>query len=180
MTGIAAPLIAAETLETERLILRRPRLEDFEGMADYLRSDRVRYIGGPQPRRRAFDRLANFAGHWLLRGFGRYVAEDRATGRPVGHFGAFLHDDRLPPEMAWSIWHAEFEGLGLAREATAATLAHYRDDLGWPEVCARIHRDNAASLSVARHFGATPDIARDEDDTTFWIIPLIRRQEGAA
>ncbi|WP_088622149.1 GNAT family N-acetyltransferase [Oceanicola sp. 22II-s10i] len=168
---------AADTLTTHRLILRRPEPADFEPFCAFMMSDRTRFLGGPKSRRIAFDRLANFAGHWVMRGYGRYIVTDRATGRPLGHAGAFQHDDTIPPEMAWSLWSADDEGRGLAREAAAETLRHYRADLGWPVVCARIHRDNAGSIAIARQLGGT-QVPHDEGDTLRFDIALAQR--GAA
>lgn len=156
-------MIAAETLTTDRLILRRPDPSDFETFAAYAAGPRTQYIGGPKSRRLAFDKLANFAGHWLLRGYGRYILTDRETGRPLGHAGAFRHDDTLPPEMAWSLWDGADEGKGLAREAAAETLRHYRDDLGWTDLVAYVHDENAGSIAIAKALGGvlSPEPGRE-------------------
>lgn len=146
-------MIAAETLTTDRLVLRRPEASDFEPFAAFSASDRTAYIGGPKSRRLAFDKLANFAGHWLLRGYGRYIITDRATGRPMGHVGAFRHDDTLPPELAWTLWDGADEGKGYAREAAAECLRHYREDLGWHDLVAYVHDDNAGSIAIAKALG---------------------------
>jgi len=146
-------MIAAETLTTDRLHLRRPEASDFEAFAAYTVGPRTLYIGGPKSRRLAFDKLANFAGHWLLRGYGRYIITDRATGRPMGHVGAFCHDDTMPPELAWTLWDGADEGKGYAREAATEVLRHYRDDLGWPDLLAFVHEDNDGSIAIARALG---------------------------
>ncbi|MGR3453939.1 GNAT family N-acetyltransferase [Pseudooceanicola sp.] len=148
--------IAAETLTTGRLILRRPEPGDLEHYSAYLLSDRTRYIGGPKTRKEAFQRFCGLAGHWLVRGYGRYTITDRATGRPMGHVGAFQPDDTIPPEHTWTLWSGEDEGQGYAREAATAAFLHYRDDLCWPELTAFIHPDNAGSVAVARALGAAP------------------------
>lgn len=148
--------IAAETLTTGRLILRRPEPGDLAPYVAYLTSDRTRYIGGPKTRQEAFSRFCSLAGHWLVRGYGRYTITDRATGRPIGHVGAFQPDDTIPPEHTWTLWSGEDEGQGYAREAAAAALDHYRDDLGWTALTAFIHPGNAGSVAVARALGAAP------------------------
>ena len=173
----AVPAIVALTLTTDRLLLRRPQADDIEPFATYIASDRTKFVGGPQPRRRAYDRLGNFAGHWLLRGFGRYIGCDRATGRPLGHFGAFQHDEDIPPEMAWSIWDGADTGKGLAQEASRAVLNHYRKR-GWPLVCARIDRGNVESIAVAQALGFSQNPAHSEGDVLRYDLDLT--QGGAA
>lgn len=155
-------MIAAETLTTDRLVLRRPDPADFEAYAAYIGSDRTRFIGGPKPRKDAFQRFCGLAGHWLIRGYGRYTITDRATGRPMGHVGAFQPDDTIPPEHTWTLWDGADEGQGFALEAAAEALRHYRDDLGWTTLTAFIHPDNAGSVAVAERLGATvsPDPGR--------------------
>ena len=160
---MSTPLIAAETLATGRLVLRRPELSDFDAFAAYTMSERTLYIGGPKSRRLAFDKLANFAGHWLLRGYGRYTITEKATGRAIGHVGAFCHDASLPPALAWTLWDGAAEGKGYAREAAAETLRHYRDDLGWTELVAYVHEDNDGSIAIARALGGglSPEPGRE-------------------
>jgi [ribosomal protein S5]-alanine N-acetyltransferase len=153
---IAAPLIAAERLETDRMILRRPAVEDFEGLHAFSASERTRFTGGPRSPRQSFDRLTAFAGHWLMRGYGRYIVCNKAEGlRPMGHVGVFQHDVSFPPELAWTIWSAEDEGKGYARESAAAVIDHFRARAVIPELVAIIHRDNAGSIAVARALGGT-------------------------
>lgn len=146
-------LIAAETLTTDRLVLRRPEVSDFEAFCAYNTGPRTLYIGGPENRRKSFNKLAAFAGHWLLRGYGRYTITEAASGRPMGHVGAFQHDDSLPPELAWTLWDGADEGKGYAREAAAECVRHYREDLRWTDLVAYVHEDNDGSIAIARALG---------------------------
>jgi RimJ/RimL family protein N-acetyltransferase len=74
------------TLETERLVLRGHRLEDFSDCVA-LWSDSVvtRFIGGiPSTPEDAWSRLLRYAGHWLLLGFGyRESARSVYKGQPT-------------------------------------------------------------------------------------------------
>ena len=176
---VAAPLIVAERLETERMVLRRPALEDFDGLHAFSASERTVFTGGPRSRRLSFDRLTAFAGHWLMRGYGRYIICNKAEGlRPMGHVGVFQHDDTFPPELAWTIWSPEDEGRGFARESAAEVIRHFRQDTALPMLVAIIHPDNAGSIAVARALGgalsATP---AGRDDLLRFDFPL--RAEAA-
>lgn len=58
-------------------------------------------------------------------------------------------------EMGWLLG-TDYWGRGLATEAAAAVLAHGRRGLGLPAVWSLVHRDNTASLAVARRLGMVP------------------------
>lgn len=61
--------LATLRIETDRLILRPTRAEDFEGwallMADAMNA---RHIGGPQPRSVAWRGFLSMAGAWAIQG----------------------------------------------------------------------------------------------------------------
>jgi RimJ/RimL family protein N-acetyltransferase len=59
-------------IETQRLILRGHRLEDFDALAAMWADPHVaRFIGGkPATQEESWARLLRYAGHWRLLGFG--------------------------------------------------------------------------------------------------------------
>lgn len=144
-------------LETERLILRGPRLEDFEAFAGFMASDRARAVGGPLDRAQAWRSFAGSVGHWALRGYGSFVFEDRAGGPPLGRAGAIYHEGWPEPEIGWSVWDPQAEGRGLAFEAAEAARAWVYRDCGWTTAISLIAGDNARSQALARRLGAAPE-----------------------
>jgi [ribosomal protein S5]-alanine N-acetyltransferase len=146
-------LTGLPVLETERLVLRAPQASDWPMFRDYRLSPRTAYTGGVKKPHEAAEQFASFFGHWVLRGFGRLIAEDRATGHPVGHFGPMQWDDGGDVELTWSLWTADAEGKGLASEAARAMQAWTFDVAGKSPVIAAVHRDNAASHAIARRLG---------------------------
>ena len=66
-------------LETERLILRAHRLEDFEAYAEFwAMPEVVRFITGvPMTREGAWGRMLRVNGMWHLMGFGFLAIEER-------------------------------------------------------------------------------------------------------
>ena len=66
-------------IETERLLLRAWQPDDFE---DFARTstdpEGMRYIANGQPatRSQAWRTMAVFVGHWALRGYGLWAAEE--------------------------------------------------------------------------------------------------------
>ncbi|MEL6956355.1 MAG: N-acetyltransferase, partial [Pseudomonadota bacterium] len=63
----------APVLETERLVLRSYRLEDFDSFAAYFATERSRFTDGPVSRQQAWDLFTAGAGRWVLAGYGAWT-----------------------------------------------------------------------------------------------------------
>ena len=151
LTGPA--LTGLPVLETERLVLRAPQPGDWPAFRDYRASPRTAFTGGVKKEHEAAEQFASFFGHWVMRGFGRLIAEDRATGQAIGHFGPMQWEDGAEVELTWSLWTAEAEGKGLATEGATALHAWLFGTLGLKSARAEVHRDNVASHAIARRLG---------------------------
>jgi RimJ/RimL family protein N-acetyltransferase len=146
----------APRLETERLLLREFRLDDFEPFVAMLGDPVVtRHIGGlVVDRATAWDKFARAPGFWALLGYGMWIVEDKASGRFAGNvgFGRFERaiDPPLPeiPEMAWVLdeWA---QGRGIGHEAVSAAIAWGDAHLTEPRYVCIIAPENAASLRLA-------------------------------
>lgn len=141
----------ARTLSTARLTLRAPHASDLPSYAAYCASDRARFVGGPYTPAQAFEKYCAMAGHWQLRGFGRYIMVNGGT--PIGHVGPLAIDNSHPPEMTWTLWDATSEGQGYATEAATAVWAHLQS-ASWAEMIIRILPDNRSSVAIAQRLGA--------------------------
>ncbi|MFN8067112.1 MAG: GNAT family N-acetyltransferase [Vicinamibacterales bacterium] len=87
-------------LETERLILREHRLDDFDAFATMWGDpDVVRFVGGkPSTLDESWARFLRYVGHWQVLGFGFWAVELREESRYVGDVGfADAVDDRTVP-----------------------------------------------------------------------------------
>jgi RimJ/RimL family protein N-acetyltransferase len=156
---MTARLEHTPVLETERLILRAPQASDFEVFAPFVMSDRARYIGGGADKDigHAWRVLAILSGHWHLRGFGTFVAEDKATGQPTGSMGPWFPGDWPEQELGWTIWTEAAEGQGYAFEAVTALRYHVYADLGWTTAVSYIDPANTRSRALAERLGCTFD-----------------------
>jgi RimJ/RimL family protein N-acetyltransferase len=163
-------------VETERLILREPRVEDFETVAAFLTSARSRMIGGPCERREVWGRHASMAGQWLLRGYGMWMIEERASGRPVGRCGVFHPAEWIEPELGWSLF-AEGEGRGFALEAARAARSEARRLWGLGPLISTIRAENARSLALARRLNC---VYEGEWQSPFGPLGLWRHPTEAA
>jgi len=143
-------------LETERLILRQFREDDWRAMhAHYSDPDCTRYtIGRALSEGESWRLTATLAGHWLLRGYGPYALEERVGGAMVGTVGLWFPVDFPEREIKWAI-HPAWQGRGFAGEAARAVQRMVRTVYPGQPPISFIHRDNAASIGVARSVGAT-------------------------
>ena len=142
---------ALPRLETPRLILRAPEPADFEAYAAYQASDRSRFTGGPLERNLAWRAFGHVVGHWVLRGYGVFVLEEKTTGRAIGTAGPWFPEGWPEPEIAWTLWQAE--GQGYAAEAALAARAWAFEALGWPGAISLILDGNARSEALAARLG---------------------------
>ena len=71
------------------LTLRAPVLADFEPYAAFFASPRSNYEDGPLTRGAAWKEFASVTGQWMLKGYGAFSIEDRATGAYLGETGIF-------------------------------------------------------------------------------------------
>lgn len=151
-------MTAIPTLQTQRLILRPYRLEDFEPFAAMWADPQVvRHIGGkPFTRQESWAKFLQRVGHWPLFGFGSWVIEDK-NARFIGEIGFGLYKrDMEPqhdmPELGYVLTtHAH--GKGYASEAGREVLEWADSHLDHPVTACLIDDDNLASQRVAEKLG---------------------------
>lgn len=142
-------------IETERLILRPTRAEDFEGWAALMADgENSRHIGGPQPRSVAWRGFLSMAGAWAIQGFGMFSVIEKSSGRWIGRLGPWRPEGWPGTEVGWGLLRDTW-GKGYAPEGAAAAIDWAFDALGWSEVIHVIAPDNTPSQAVARKLGST-------------------------
>lgn len=150
-------MIEVPTIETPRLTLRGFRAVDHPAFADYLANEgTTRFVGGVVAADDAWRRLSLLAGQWVLRGYGPFAIEDRASGRFAGYAGPWFPFGWPEPEIMWGL-HQDFHGKGYATEAARAARDWAYRTLGWMTAISLIHPDNHASRRVAERLGTRPD-----------------------
>lgn len=140
-------------IETEHLRLRAPYASDFEAFSEFRMSERASSVGGPYTRAEAYAQFGELFGHWVLRGFGRWIVADRETDEPLGLVGLWFPEGWPEPEIAWSVFKGG-EGKGIAFEAAIAAREHAFSILGWTTAISLIVDDNPRSYALARRLGA--------------------------
>jgi RimJ/RimL family protein N-acetyltransferase len=178
-------------LETERLLLRRPRLEDVDAVLEYISDPEVmQFIGGMGrgDRAEAQEAVERWIERWEANGFGQLSVVRRKDGRWVGRTGLLVWDravwfpsnlsEAAEPEieLGWTFARAHW-GHGYATEAALAARRWAQDELGVERLISLIDPDNARSIRVAEKLGASPVETVDLDGhaAVVWLHP---RAEG--
>ena len=141
-------------IETERLLLRPPRIEDFDAFAE-LQADAeaARFIGGQVKRAEAWRRFLWQPGAWLVQGFGMFGVVEKASGLWVGQIGPWKPDSWPGNEIGYS-FHPRAWGKGYATEAGIAAIGWAFEHLGWDDIIHSIAPDNVPSQRVAQRLGS--------------------------
>ena len=141
-------------IETERLILRLPRIEDFDGYAElHADEEAARHIGGALPRAAAWRKFLQMPGAWAVQGFGMFSVVDKANGAWLGQCGPWFPEGWPGTEVGWAFLRRAW-GKGFAQEAAVATIDWAFANLGWTEVIHSISPGNAPSAALARRLGS--------------------------
>ena len=158
-------------IETERLLLRVPRLEDAPGVVALV-SDPVamEFIGGVHPRAAADPGFVvrSWLERWDDNGCGPFSIVRRLDGRWLGRAGILVWDVRTwtqttfasssehaQPELGWALAR-EHWGNGYATEAVRAVREWAYAELRPARLVSAIAPGNVRSERLAARLGATP------------------------
>ena len=142
-------------LTTSRLLLRCPRIEDFDAYAAFMADERsASYVGGVQSRPVAWRGFVSLAGAWELQGFAMFSVILRETGEWIGRVGPWMPEGWPGTEVGWGI-SPDHLNEGFATEAATAAIDWAFDVLGWDEVIHVIDPRNEPSIAVAQKLGAS-------------------------
>ncbi len=143
-------------LETDRLVLRVPALEDLDRWAEMMADpEAARFIGGVAPRNLVWRMIMQMHGAWSLTGVSMFSVIEKASGRWIGRIGPWQPEGWPGPEVGWGL-HPAMWGKGYAVEAAAAAMDYAFDVLGWPRLIHCIEAENVRSKAVARRLGSRP------------------------
>jgi [ribosomal protein S5]-alanine N-acetyltransferase len=147
-------LAAPERIETERLVLRKPRRDDAETIFTRYASDPevARYMGFP--RHESLEDTTAFLERnereWNRTGAGAYVIERRGEGTFLG--GTGLHVETAVRAATGYVLARDAWGHGYATEALTA-IASLVSELGIVRLYAYTHTENRASWRVLEKCG---------------------------
>ncbi|MBO9588124.1 GNAT family N-acetyltransferase [Devosia sp.] len=161
------------TLETPRLTLRAPRMEDFPAYAALMGSQRAIYMGGPFDQRGAWGMFCHDIALWSLYGHGALMIDVKQTGACVGQIG-INHGPLFPEkELGWLLYDG-FEGHGYATEAAEVLRDWAFAELKLPTLVSYFDPENHRSMAVSARLGGIRDDnapVQDEGDVVYRYYP---------
>jgi RimJ/RimL family protein N-acetyltransferase len=174
---------SAPELETNRLILRGFRLDDFEALYETWREPAViKYtIVKPATREQAWTRLQRYVGHWAMLGFGYWAVIEKSSDQFIGQMGFGDFQRELSPtldgkpELGW-VLRTEFHGQGYATEALRKIIAWGQDNLDCEEFSCIIEEGHMVSQNVARKLGFGEFARTNYDGVTMLILTRDRNK----
>ncbi len=140
-------------LETERLRLRAPTLDDLPAWTRIYAA----WPGQAMDAEEAWTEFSYYVAGWLLRGHGPWAVELK-DGPLVGFVNVGLEWEDDEVELGW-MFLAEHQGQGYATEAAIAARAFGRTLL--PDFVSYIDPSNGPSNRLAERLGATRDRAAE-------------------
>jgi RimJ/RimL family protein N-acetyltransferase len=175
-------------IETERLLLRKPRREDAEALLDLV-GDAASMIpigsvpGGIEV---AVEHLERWQRRWENNGMGPFLVVHRAGGNVIGRVGPLVWSSATwetaalaeagadaEIELGWAIQSA-YWGRGYAPEAARAVRQWVYDERGVERLISLIDPANTNSARVAEKLDAEPTETVelfDGSPATIWVHP---------
>ena len=166
-------MTAIPTIETQRLVLRPPRAEDYPQYQEMLASPRSVFMGGPFAGWAAWGMFCHEVALWRLFGHGGLMI-DRRDGVCVGIVE--INDGPLFPEkeLGWMLYEGH-EGNGYATEAATALRDWAFETLKLRTLVGYFDPNNHRSIAVARRLGGVRDDAAPRQDP----VDLVFRYSAA-
>lgn len=147
-------------IETSRLLLRAMRLDDAEGMFDLdSRPEVLRYLDTPPLKdiEQAREIIRYVQRQYEAHGIGRFAVEWKATGEFVGWAGLKFLTEPLNGHVNYHDLGyrllPKFWGMGIATEASRASLDLAFNQMGLQVIYAGVLPENAASCKVLEKVG---------------------------
>lgn len=160
--------ITVPRLATARLVLREPRLADFERFRASAADPLARaHVGGPLDSANAWRQFLAMAGHWIIHRMGWWTVEEPSLGA-IGEVGVFRRELSPALEVGWSIDPA-YWGRGFAPEAAGAAVDFALRTYGDVRVVAYVSTTNQQSVAVAEKIGMRREREVDFEGATHWL-----------
>ena len=148
-----------QSIETERLLLRRWKAEDVEPYAAICADpDVMRWIGNGKPRtaKQCAEAVERFEQDWQKHGFGLFAVELRQSNHFVGFTGLsipeFLPEVLPAVEIGWRLSKG-FWGRGLATEGAKAALRFGLEDRQLERILSIHQIGNSTSGRITEKLG---------------------------
>ena len=153
-------------LETERLVLREPRLEDARAFDEFWQDEEAsRFVGGVKSPQEVDEMMKRSIRHWEWFGIGNFTVERSEDGAVLGRVGFLVWNPQTwenghrvqggeprETELGWKLDRRAW-GNGYASEAAIACRDWGLGALGLTRLISLIALENTASIRVAVRIG---------------------------
>ena len=174
-------------IETERLLLRKPRLDDAEALLEFVGDGAVMRPLGSEPGgiEVALEHLERWIERWEANDMGPFIVVSRADGPLLGRVGPIIWNTRVwetstladagadaQVELGWAIGR-EYWGSGYATEAARAVREWIYATGTVEHLISLINPVNTRSIRVAEKLGAVPTetVRTLGGPATIWVHP---------
>jgi len=141
-------------IETERLVLRKPEMEDLERWTEMMADPiATKFIGGTVSAPLVWRTLMQIRGAWEMTGISMFSVIEKERGVWIGRVGPWRPLGWPGDEVGWGL-HPDAAGKGYALEAAIASVDYAFEALRWQTVIHCINPANAPSQALARRLGA--------------------------
>ena len=167
-------------LETDRLFLRKMRLDDLNALLKIFTDPKVMAsFGGELFARDQMQRwLDSNLAHQAQHGYGLFAVIHKANGELIGDCGLEHMElkEKQETELGYD-FRSAYWNRGLATEAATAVRTFAFEALQLPRLISLIRTGNAASRRVAEKVGMTlqEDITRH--DIRYWVYAIEHPEE---
>lgn len=144
-------------IETQRLILRHFRPEDFEQLAPILADPQgMKYsrTGNVLSVLETQAKIQGYINSYQKHGFGKWAIILKEHNQLIGYCGIAIEpvDNKLERELGYRLDH-HFWNQGLATEAAKAAVQYGFEQLKFPYILGIVERQNKASVRVLEKLG---------------------------
>ena len=164
--------IPVTILETERCLVREITLDDlprlYEIYADPAITSYMEALYADEAEERSYIQ-AYIENVYSFYNYGMWVVIRKADGQLIGRAGIEPKEDTA--ELGYVIAH-EYQNQGYATEVCRAILTYAADCLSLPEVCAHVHKENAASLRICEKLKFQPVPSPKDSDMLLFRLRL--------
>jgi ribosomal-protein-alanine N-acetyltransferase len=139
-------------IETERLRLRHFTSDDLDDLLRlYSDAEIMRYLSS-RTKEQTQASLSKHIKHWQEHNFGMWAVNHKESGKMIGRCGLGFLENTSEVELGY-VFDKAFWNMGLATEASLATLNYGFEEVGFKRIVAIAKPENIASVRVIQKVG---------------------------
>ena len=166
-------------LETERLILREMKLDDFDALYEILSdTETMQHYPKPLDEQQVRDWVLRNIERYEIFGFGLWAVVLKETGEVIGDCGITMQNigSKIKPEIGYHI-HKKYWNRGLATEAAKKCRDYAFENTPFNVIYSYMKYTNIGSYSVAIKNGMQKVDEFEDDVNTITHVYAITRKE---